>query len=89
MTFLRHLFMAAVLIQAGLTHRMFFDDEAGFEPEAEAETMRVESRSRAPFWLKPKQMERKVFAEPLNAQVWFFNQVVSNLGNGNHSRSVN
>jgi hypothetical protein len=35
----------------------------------------IESRPQPPFWLKPKQMERTVFAEPLNAQVnrvWSF-----------------
>ena len=31
--------------------------------------IRIESNPRPPFWLKPKQMERRIFAEPLNSQV--------------------
>ncbi len=33
------------------------------------EEILIESQPKAPFWLKPKQMEREVFAEPLNSQV--------------------
>jgi hypothetical protein len=39
-------------------------DDSNFEEE-----ILIESQPKAPFWMKPKQMEREVFAEPLNSQV--------------------
>ncbi len=35
----------------------------------EDEDIRVEAQPQAPYWLKPKQMERQVYAEVLNTQV--------------------
>ncbi len=43
----------------------------------EKEDIRVEAQPQAPYWLKPQQMERQVYAEVLNTQVTVFK--ISNI----------
>ena len=40
--------------------------------EDEEEAIRVEAKPQAPYWLKPVMMERQVYAEVLNSQVFYF-----------------
>ena len=49
----------------------------------EVEDIRVEAQPQAPYWLKPKQMERQVYAEVLNTQVriWEISKICKILRN--------
>jgi len=42
------------------------------EYEASEEVLRVEATPQAPYWLKPIMMERQVYAEVLNSQVFIW-----------------